>query len=264
MYLELSEGRIFYTVSGAGQPVILLHGNFNDHSIWDEQVEALSTAYQVIRLDWRGYGQSSTPTSPFSNVDDLKALIDWLKLDKVTLVGSSSGGGAAIDFTLAFPHLVRRLVFVCPSINGHPLPLRMTWHGIKNFYNVHRHGKERAIESFISNPFWQYYFPSIDKQEALAKVLHHIRNADSFCRFSPQLLIASKPSAIGRLDELQAPTLIVISDQDHPYNIKTAHLLHTKIKHSTKRVMENCRHLPFIENPIEFNKILIDFLSKIM
>lgn len=128
-YLNLDNGQIFYTVSGNGEPLVLLHGNFNDHQIWNEQVGSLSTHYKIIRYDLRGYGLSSTPNSSYSNVDDLKALIDSLKLHNVTLIGSSLGGGAAIDFTLTYPHLVRSLILVSPSINGNPYPMNMMWQG---------------------------------------------------------------------------------------------------------------------------------------
>lgn len=261
MYLDLGDGHLYYKVTGRGKPLILLHGNFNDHQIWNEQVEQLTESYQVIRYDLRGYGRSSTPTVSFSNVDDLKALIDFLKLDQVTLVGSSLGGGVAIDFTLTYPHLIHRLILACPSINGHRLPLRMTWQGIKNFYITQHKGKERAIEAFIDNPFWQYYFPASAKEEAVTKVLQNVRNVNNFCRFSPNLSKAARSSAIGRLDEITAPTLIIISDQDHPYNLQSAQLLHAKLRHSTKMIMQNCRHLPFVENPSEFNKAVLNFLA---
>lgn len=51
-------------------------------------------------------------------IDDLKALSDTLNMYNVTLVGSSMGGGIAIDFTLTYPHLVKALILVSPSING--------------------------------------------------------------------------------------------------------------------------------------------------
>ncbi|MGG4091571.1 alpha/beta fold hydrolase [Paenibacillus lautus] len=89
--LNVDDGRLYYAVSGKGDAVVLIHGNFNDHQIWNEQIDSFSAHYKLIRYDLRGYGLSSTPTSSFSNVDDLKALIDTLKLHNVTLVGSSMG-----------------------------------------------------------------------------------------------------------------------------------------------------------------------------
>lgn len=259
-YLNVKDGRIFYAVSGKGNPVVLLHGNFNDHRIWSGQADFFSADYQLVRYDLRGYGQSSTPNSPFSNVDDLKRLADSLNLQKLILIGSSSGGGAAVDFALTYPHLVQALILVCPSVNGNPYPLKLVWQGMKNFINVRLKGREKAIESFMANPFWAYFFPSPVKKEARETVIQQVRNPRNFCRFSPNLSTAVKPHAIHRLREIQAPTLIIITDQDHPYNIKTAELLHKNLKRSSLICMQNCGHLPFVEEPETFNRTVHDFL----
>lgn len=220
--LNVDGGRLFYKVSGNGDPVVLIHGNFNDHQIWNEQVDCLSAHVQLVRYDLRGYGLSSTPTSSFSNVEDLKALIDTLELQKVTLVGSSMGGSIAIDFTLTYPHLVKGLILVAPSINGNSYPLNMMWQGTKNYVNLRMKGHKKAIKSFITNRFWQYLFPSISKEAARTKVIRNIKNPNNFCRFSPNLSVAVKPAAYHRLHGINIPTLIIVSDQDHSFNIETA------------------------------------------
>ncbi|AZS18321.1 alpha/beta fold hydrolase [Paenibacillus lutimineralis] len=111
-----------------------------------------------MRYDLRGYGLSSTPNSPFSNVNDLKALIDSLKLQNVTLVGSSMGGSVATDFTLTYPHLVKALILVSPSINGNSYPLKMMWQGTKNYINL-QHNPQKLIRSFFRIPCFLTIFP---------------------------------------------------------------------------------------------------------
>nr|WP_322787003.1 alpha/beta fold hydrolase [Pseudobacteroides cellulosolvens] len=77
-YLNINNGRLSYSVKGEGEPLILIHGNFNDSRIWDYQVDYFSDYYKVIWYDQRGYGKSDTPTSVFSHYEDLKALFDQL------------------------------------------------------------------------------------------------------------------------------------------------------------------------------------------
>lgn len=258
-YVSLDGSRLFYTVSGEGSPLVLLHGNFTDHRIWDEQADFFAAYYQVIRYDLRGYGQSGTPHSAFSNADDLKALIDALQLQKVTLVGSSSGGSAALDFTLAYPSLVQALILVAPSISGAPYPLGMITKVMKNLWNVRLKGRKAAIEAFIQDRYWRYFFPAPQKEKARAMVLQNIRRPDNFCRFPPHLSVAAKPYAVKRLHEVAAPTLIVIADNDHPYNIKNAKILHSLIPRSSICVIPECGHLPFVEEPEVFNQAVLDF-----
>jgi pimeloyl-ACP methyl ester carboxylesterase len=260
-YLTVEDGRIFYTVVGNGEPIVLLHGNFNDHRIWSEQIDALSRDHKLVLCDLRGYGLSSTPKASFSNVDDLKALVDALKLHSLTLIGSSSGGGVAIDFALTYPHLIRALILVSPSVNGNRSPLSMTWQGIRNYINVRTKGHQAAIESFIANRFWQYFFPPLRKEEARSNVLRNVRNESNFCRFSPTLPVAIRPYAIRRLGEIRIPTLIVTSDREHPFNIRTAETLHASLRLSTKTIMRDCGHIPFVEEPHEFNRRVLDFIS---
>lgn len=261
-FLKMDDGQLYYTVSGEGDPVILIHGNFNDHQIWNEQVQTLSAKHKLVRYDLRGYGLSSTPNNKFSNTEDLKTLIDSLKLCGVTLIGSSMGGSIATDFTLIYPHLVKNLILVAPSINGYPYPRRMMWQGMKNYINLRLKGHKKAIDSFIANPYWNYFIPSSSNEEARIKLIRNISNPNNFCRCSPSLSVAVKPYAINRLHEINIPTLIIISDQDHVFNRETAETLHSSIESSSKIIMQNCGHLPFIEASNEFNQAILDFLSK--
>lgn len=259
--IDVIGGVLFYESYGEGEPIVFIHGNFNDHQIWEEQMRAFSANHYVISYDLRGYGQSDTPRISFSNVEDLKLLIDVLGLAKVNLVGSSMGGSVAIDFTLAYPERVTRLILAAPSISGRNYPVSMLWQGIKQHFQVRVNGRERAIETFITNPFWQYYFPASKKEQAWQKTVANVRKPVNFCRFSPGLSRVSNPYAINRLEELYQPVLILIGELDHPFNRETANILQTQVNKSTIIVMQDCGHLPFIEEPEIFNFNLAEFLA---
>ncbi|OME92323.1 hypothetical protein BK123_17130 [Paenibacillus lautus] len=93
-------------------------------------------------------------------------------------------------------------------------------------------------------------------------MIHNIKNSNNFCRFTPSLSVAVKPVAYIRLHEIIIPTLIIISDQDHPFNKQAAETLHIRIERSSKVTMQDCGHLPFVEAPQEFNQVVLDFLSQ--
>ncbi|WP_156278200.1 alpha/beta fold hydrolase [Paenibacillus sp. NEAU-GSW1] len=261
-FLQLQDCELYYSVAGSGRPLILLHGNFNDHRIWDSQANALAQSYQVIRYDLRGYGFSGTPSAGYSNVDDLLAVFNHLQLEKAVLIGSSSGGAVAIDFTLAYPHRVESLILAAPSVSGRSYPLQMTWNGIKNYSAFRSKGAEAAIEAFIQNRFWQYFFPESHKPAALEQVLSNVRNPNNFCRISPKLITPPKPPAAKRLQQIKCPTLLIAGDRDHPYNRSTTDLLQKRIQDAVLTVIADCGHLPFVEEAAQFNQLVIDFLSK--
>ncbi len=88
---------LYYEDHGSGQPVVLIHGYPLSGASWEKQVPALLDAgYRVITYDRRGFGKSSQPTQGY-NYDtfaaDLQKLISHLKLQDITLVGFSMGGG---------------------------------------------------------------------------------------------------------------------------------------------------------------------------
>ncbi|WP_344632956.1 alpha/beta hydrolase [Streptomyces glaucosporus] len=108
-------GHLFYTVTGGGPPVVLVHAGIADHRMWDAVVPALAERYTVIRYDLRGFGESPPPTGPFRETDDLRRLLDHLGHERVRLVGASWGGRVAVDFALAHPGRVGSLaLFAAP------------------------------------------------------------------------------------------------------------------------------------------------------
>ena len=261
-YLKISNSRLFYSITGEGEPLILIHGNFNDSRVWDYQIASFAEHYKVVWYDQRGYGRSDTPISAFSHFQDLKALIDLLDLKKITLIGSSSGGSVAVDFALQYPELVKALVLVAPSINGYRYPLQVMLEAMKNIFLLKSKGFEVTIEKFINNPFWEYLFPPQHRQEAREKVLQIVKTPKNFYSWDFKLAIPQKPSANKRLQEIHLPTLIVISDKDKAFNIKVGEYVYKEIKNSKKIVISDCGHLPFVEKPEEFNKRALDFLKE--
>lgn len=97
-----AETKIFYQDIGEGKPVVLIHGWPLDNTMWAYQVAALAKAgYRCIAYDRRGFGKSDKPADGYNYdtfSDDLKALIDELGLQDVTLVGFSMGGGEVVRY----------------------------------------------------------------------------------------------------------------------------------------------------------------------
>ncbi|HEY0205892.1 MAG TPA: alpha/beta hydrolase [Acetobacteraceae bacterium] len=88
---------LFYNDWGSGRPVVLIHGWPLDSDMWEYQSTFLAShGLRVIAYDRRGFGRSGQPWTGYDYntlADDLKAVLDGLNLDGVTLVGFSMGGG---------------------------------------------------------------------------------------------------------------------------------------------------------------------------
>lgn len=103
LYIEVAQDVQLYVQDyGQGKPVILIHGWPLSHEMWEYQVEALvNNHFRVITYDRRGFGKSSRPWNGYDYdtlADDLKAIIDELQLDDITLVGFSMGGGEIVRY----------------------------------------------------------------------------------------------------------------------------------------------------------------------
>ncbi|MEU2060755.1 alpha/beta fold hydrolase [Streptomyces sp. NPDC013455] len=105
-----ADGCLAYREAGSGAPLVLLHGGFTDHRMWEEQIRAFAPTHRVIAWDARGHGASDNATAPFRQADDLAALLRGLDAAPAVLVGLSMGGGIAVDCALEHPELVRALV----------------------------------------------------------------------------------------------------------------------------------------------------------
>ncbi|MDM4720172.1 alpha/beta fold hydrolase [Micromonospora sp. WMMA1363] len=114
-YTEVDGLRIWYEASGAGRPLVLLHGGFGSTAAFAPLLPALTARRRVIAVDLQGHGRTADVDRPLryeSMADDVAALIVRLGLTAVDILGYSLGGGVALRTAIQHPGLVRRLVVV--------------------------------------------------------------------------------------------------------------------------------------------------------
>lgn len=112
MHLTYKNTSIFFTSSGKGSVVVLLHGFLENSSMWNATVEQLSKKYRVICIDLLGHGQTENHGYVHTMEDQatmVKAVLDSLRLRKYVLAGHSMGGYIALAFSKLFPKNVKGL-----------------------------------------------------------------------------------------------------------------------------------------------------------
>jgi len=112
VHLTYKNTSIFFTSSGKGSVVVLLHGFLENSSMWNATVEQLSKKYRVICIDLLGHGQTENHGYVHTMEDQatmVKAVLDSLRLRKYVLVGHSMGGYIALAFSKLFPKNVKGL-----------------------------------------------------------------------------------------------------------------------------------------------------------
>lgn len=102
-----------YITAGQGFPLILLHGNGEDHTYFKYQMGPFSEKFRVIAPDTRGHGRSPRGTAPFTLeqfAEDLKGFLDSREIGRCHLLGFSDGANIALLFALKYPDYVEKLI----------------------------------------------------------------------------------------------------------------------------------------------------------
>src|SRR6266566_10171728 len=113
---------INYEVTGRGPTVVFIHGWTHNISVWDDQVPAFKSRYQVVRYDSRGFGKSTGFADESAEPQDLLVLLEALHVKRAFIVGHSRGGSVALRFASAFPNRVAGLVLYGAFPEGFPAP----------------------------------------------------------------------------------------------------------------------------------------------
>jgi pimeloyl-ACP methyl ester carboxylesterase len=265
-YLPIGGARLYYEISGIGPVVVLIHAGIADSDMWRDQILALETHFRVLRYDVRGYGRSElTATWPaYSDHEDVHMLLQHLAIDKVHLVACSMGGGIALDFTLAYPDMVDRIVLSGGGV-GRFLPppdeLRAGW----------RHAEE-ALQSGdldaaleIENRMWvdgpQRTPEQVDAElrERVREMNRRIYQNAAALEGDPEAL-SLDPPASQRLSELQVPILVTAGALDMQHVLTTADYLAEHLPNARKAIIPDAGHMLPMEQPAAFNRVVLKFL----
>src|SRR5262249_9648148 len=234
--------------------------------MWDPQIQRFATKFRVVRYDHRGFGKTEFPDEPFALRDDLSTVLRHLGVRKAVIVGCSMGGAAAIDFTMEHPQGVAGLVLVVSGVSGLNDPAQLSADALKYWSElltvIQKGDLDRARE--MEAKYW-IDGPSRASSEVdpvyRDRALQLHRDNFSVERFTRQEKSLTPP-AIGRLREINAPTLAVIGDHDSEDLRKVADRLAAEIV-GARLVKINAAHLPNLEHPAQFNQLLDEFLTSL-
>jgi len=270
-HLTTDDGiKLYYEEAGSGLPVVFAHEFAGDCRSYETQIRYLSRNYRCIAFNARGYPPSDVPNdverySQDRARDDIRSVLDALRIDKAHIVGLSMGGFAALHFGFTYPGRARSLVVAgCgygASPDKHAQFVAETEAAAARFETV---SMAEAAKSYAAAP---------------ARVQLQNKNPRGFAEFVEQLEQHSpagaaltmrgvqkrRPSLFDLTDKIKtitAPTLIMVGDEDFPC-LEPALLLKRTIMSSALVVLPNSGHAINLEEPELFNRTLADFLHSV-
>jgi len=259
-YVEVNDGRVFYTCDGEGPPVVLLHGGLIDHHMFDPQVEALSQDHTLVRMDLRGYGRSSVPGSEtYRHCNDVASVVDALGFDRVVVGGESFGGAVTLDFAFAYRDRAAGLIFdAATPFAG------WKWHGefaAKPIFAAARTGGVAAARRAMLES--ELMASAMEHPEVAASLTDMVDRYSGWHFENPDPAEWAEGNAMGRLDEITAPALVVIGGRDVLDFRLMGEALAEGLPNATRHLWPDSGHVPNMEEPDRFNELIIDFLNTV-
>lgn len=255
---------LYYEVAGTGDSLVLIHGGCSDTTYWDDQFEVFAQRYKVIRYDRRGFGKSANPTHQgYSHFNDLKALLDYLGIAQAHILGHSDGCPIAVDFALTYPDLTRSLFPVSGGPSGFIWPPELGEEIGKVFNAAHetaqKLGAKAGNEVLMQIPIIK---TSLENLEAARRMKQLFENYPGWHWFNQDSHIAISPLAIERLNEIKAPTCVIVGEREYKGNLLGTQFLYEHIANAKKVVIPRVGHLLNIEAPQLFNEAVLNFLTQ--
>lgn len=254
--------RIAYVQTGAGEPVVFLHGVGGNRHNWDAQVESFSATHTVIAWDARGYLDSDDYDGPCRFEDfshDLKRLLDHLGIDKAHLVGLSMGGRILMDFSVRYPHKVQSLVLAgsFPSFGKALTPAQQD-----EYMRLRRQPLEagRSFKELAPELVQALLGPaaSDDDRRRLSRSIEQLRPG-SYLKTLQATLGFDKSEEI---KTITAPVLLIYGEHDRLVTPALGLQVHAAIRNSTYVVVPGVGHLINIEAPRAFNDVVLKFIGE--
>ncbi len=220
-----------YVERGAGDALILLHGNGENLGYFAGQMDDFAKSWRVIALDTRGHGASPRGSAPFTIrqfAEDLRAFMDEQNIDSAHILGFSDGGNIALSFALKYPRRVKKLI-----LNGANLdPL-----GVKLHVQI-----PIVLGYHLTRLFAGKRPEARRKMELLGLMVNEPH-------FAPQ-----------DLRKLELPALVIAGDRDMIRDRHTR-LIAESLPNARLKILKG-NHFIANQRPEEFNRTVAEFLAE--
>lgn len=260
MKLRANGIEIHYTIEGEGPLVTMSHSLGCSLSMWDDQARTLRGRYRVLRFDTRGHGQTSAPPGPYrleQMTEDLQGLLTGLGMTETHFVGLSMGGMIGQVFALQHPTMVRSLI-LCDTTSRYPEVARALWED--RIRTVEAKGMEPMVEPTLQRwftaPFREAHRDLMDRVRAMLRSTPP-QGYVGCCHAIPKINVTD------RLREIRCPALVIVGEEDPATPVEMARTIHAALPSAELAILRSASHLSNMEQPDEFNRVLVSFLDKV-
>jgi pimeloyl-ACP methyl ester carboxylesterase len=243
--------------------VVLIHAGVADARMWEPQLRSFAPPHRVVAPDLPGFGRTPLGTDVVDNRAFIRSVLDAQGMERAALVGTSLGARVAVELALESPERVSALVLVGPGLDGHEWSEQVQAFGAEEEQALERGDLEGAIEAnlrlWLAGPRRSLDAIDPDIRDRVAAMQ---RRAFELQKNSNARMALLEPPASSRLADVRAPTLVLTGDEDVPDIHEIADKLAAEIPGAERATIADAAHLPNLERPREFDRIVLAFLAE--
>lgn len=264
--LNVNDVHLYYERIGVGEPLVLVHGSWSDHSVWGALVPLLSERFDVVSYDRRGHWKSEQPSTQGSvaeDADDLAALIEALELTPANVVANSFGGLITLNAAGRRHELFKRVALHEPPgfllLVDDPASAPVLQQQGQNLASVvaklaageSEAGASQFVNEVALGPgAWEQLPPEAREM--------FIRNASTF------LDETQEPTSLGvdldAIASFEQPVLLTYGDQSPPLFAKVIERLESALPNAESTLIPGAGHVPQFTHPEQYADVVSEFL----
>lgn len=256
---------LYSEVAGDGPELVLLHEGICDSRMWDTQWDKYTRGHRVLRLDFRGYGRTPYEPGPYASARDVIELMDAHGFERAAVVGVSLGARVALEVALAVPDRVSALVVVGLGLPGHDWSEEMRSSWAQEEAALRGGDVDGAVEvvlrTWVAGPRRDLEDVDPELRARVAEMQRRIYGLMPLdAEDEEELLVEDLPQKLG---ETQPPTLVLVGEEDVPDMHAIAERLAREIPGARFERIANTAHVPSMERPEDFDRLVLGFLESV-
>ncbi len=258
--LHWNDYKINYHDVGNGDPVVLIHAFPFNSRMWEPQIKELSEQFRIITMDLPGFGQS-TPTPDILTMEScatiIKALLDHLTIESVTIGGLSMGGYVTMAFARRYPNMIKKMILADTRASAD------TEEGQQSREEAAQQVLREGTRAFVENLLLKLLGKTTRSKNP--ELVSHVQSI--MMEATPRAIAAAlrgmarRPESFDVLETLSIPALVIVGEEDTITPKSDAESMTRHLKDSMLITIGKAGHLSNLEAPSRFNIALKSFLT---
>ncbi|MDP3488065.1 MAG: alpha/beta hydrolase [Bacillota bacterium] len=262
MILEFKGRSIYYELHGSGDSLLVLNGVFMSCTSWAAFVPAFSRHNQLILVDFLDQGRSDKLNTDYNqkvHVETIKALFDHLGLTQASIMGISYGGEVAMQFALAYPERLKKLVLANTTAYTNPWLQDMgrAWEQAISSYDGRQFFK--ACIPVVYSP--KFYTTNIEWAKRREELFSNAFGKDTYDAFIRLIRSAEQLDLRSDVKNISTPTLVLSSEHDYVTPVHDQEFIVRELRQAAHLLIKDAGHAAMYEKPVEFCSAVLGFVN---